>query len=195
MEIISRNNIEMIFLDLHLPDATGIEIINEIGMLNLIKNPTIIIISGEMPLIRIAESNYNLHVINKLENEEYIYNCIKQTIKEIKYLRNENQIKKEIYNRLSKLGYNFKYKGTHYIYEAILYIYESNNFDLLDNLEQNVYKYVAYKYKKSINNIKTNIIKATKLRQEVKCISENITPKVVINDILIKVMNMYNEFV
>lgn len=37
----------------------------------------------------------------------------------------------------------------------------SNNLDLLDNLESNVYKYVSSKYNKSLNNIKTNIIKAT----------------------------------
>lgn len=37
----------------------------------------------------------------------------------------------------------------------------SNNLDLLDNLESNVYKYVSFKYNKSLNNIKTNIIKAT----------------------------------
>lgn len=195
MEIINRNNIDLIFLDLRLPDATGIEIIKEIDMLNLIKNPNIIIISGKIPLIRKVQNNYNSRVINKLSNEEYIYNHIKQAVKEIKYLKLEKQISEKVFNELLNIGYNFKYKGTHYIYEAIIYIYESNNFDLLDNLEQNVYKYLAHKYKKSINNIKTNIIKATKMRNESKGMYEKTTPKSVINNILIKVMNMYNEFV
>jgi len=64
---------------------------------------------------------------------------------------------------LEKLGYNWKYKGTNYLLEAIIYIYKNNNLDLLDNLEKNVYKYISCRYNKSINNVKTNIIKATNI--------------------------------
>ncbi len=42
--IINNNNVELIFLDLKLPDSTGIELIEEIERLNLVTKPNIIII-------------------------------------------------------------------------------------------------------------------------------------------------------
>lgn len=38
----------------------------------------------------------------------------------------------------------------------------SNNLTITDNLEKNVYPFVAHKYHTSVANIKTNITKATK---------------------------------
>lgn len=38
----------------------------------------------------------------------------------------------------------------------------NNNFKMLDNLEKNVYSFVAHKYQTTVTNIKTNIVKATK---------------------------------
>lgn len=195
-DIINSNNIELIFLDLKLPDSTGVDLIEEIERLNLVTKPNIIIISGELTLIReIKKINdkYNFYIISKLESEEFIFNHIKQFIEQIKYLRIERQINKEITNQLSNIGYNFKYKGTHYIFEAITYIYKSNNLELLDNLEQNVYKYIAYKHKRTINNIKTNAIKATNHVQRNKSEGINLTPKAVISDILIKIINNYGN--
>lgn len=190
-EIIKNNNIELIFLDLKLPDSTGIELINEINRLNLVKKTNIIIISGELTLIKEIEGTHNFCAINKLESNEYIFKHIKQEIMEIKYPKIEKQVNKEIFIQLSNIGYNFKHKGTHYIFDTISYIYKSNNLDLLDNLEQNVYKYIAYKYKKSINNIKTNIIKATNLIAKNKEDKSALTPKIIINNVLIKLINDY----
>lgn len=190
-DIINNNNIELIFLDLKLPDSTGIELINEINRLNLVKKPNIIIISGELTLIKEIKGNYNFCAINKLESDEHIFKHIKQEILEIEYPKIEKQVNKEIFIQLSNIGYNFKYKGTHYIFDTISYIYKSNNLDLLDNLEQNAYKYIAYKYKKSINNIKTNIIKATNFIEKNKGEKSVLTPKVVISNVLIKLINEY----
>lgn len=54
--------------------------------------------------------------------------------------------------------------------------------DLIENLESNVYKYIAYKYEKTILNIKTNIINSTRIVQRK---NKYITPKFVISNILI----------
>lgn len=70
------------------------------------------------------------------------------------------------------------------------------DFDYSNNLEKYIYKHIAYKYKTSINNIKTNIIRAT--NQAYASQSENIInnyfdmeikmkPKDVINKILTKI--------
>lgn len=191
--IINNNNVELIFLDLKLPDSTGIEFIEEIERLNLVTKPNIIIISGETSLIKEIKNRYNFYTISKLESEEFIFNRIKQVIAEIRYLKAEKQISKEIVTQLLDIGYNFKYKGTQYIFESISYIYKSNNIELLDNLEQNVYKYIGYKYKKTINNVKTNIIKATNHVQRNKSDGINLTPKAIISDILIKIINNYGN--
>lgn len=87
------------------------------------------------------------------------------------------------------MGYNWKYKGTNYLMEAILFIYTSNNLDLVDNLEKNVYKYIAYKNNKNVNNIKTNIIKSTeRLINQKQNTIDTVTPKQAINAILNKIL-------
>lgn len=65
----------------------------------------------------------------------------------------------------------------------------SNNLELLDNLENNVYKYVAFKYQKSLNNIKTNIVKATMKINRNSQIGFDYTPKLVISDVVVRILN------
>ncbi len=103
------------------------------------------------------------------------------------------KITKKIKNELLLLGYNFKLRGTQYLLESITYIYIKNDMTLLENLEKNVYRYIAEKNDKKILNIKTSIIKATNYvynYQDEKKIYEyfsieiKITPKLVISTIL-----------
>lgn len=189
LDIVSNHYIDLIFLDLKLPDFNGIEIIRKINFLNNIKNPNIIVISGDAYLSSKVPRGYNIcDVISKSENSDTLYNKIKQIIhKEIIWDEKEN-IKEQVSKELSKMGYNWKYKGTHYILESILYIYESNNMNLLDNLEKYVYKYVALKNNKTINNVKTNSIKSTNFLERNKYFSEKPTPKLVISEILNKIV-------
>lgn len=63
--------------------------------------------------------------------------------------------------------------------------------DLLDNIERNVYKYISYKHNKSINNIKTNIIKSTNSIKKHDNTVTNLTPKFVISNILVEIINNY----
>ena len=198
LRIITNNHIDLIFLDLKLPDDTGIKIIEKINAITNIKKPNIVIISGNVELSNIVKRTYNdLNVINKLSTSEFIYNEIKRIINELNYLNHAENIKQQITNELKFIGYDFKYKGTQYILEAIIDIISNNNLDLLDNLEKNVYKYIAYKHNKSINNIKTNIIKATNyiyLYQNPEIIKTyfqldiKLTPKLVISTVLNKII-------
>lgn len=191
INIIINNNIDLIFLDLKLPDATGIELINKIKNINSIKKPQIIVISSELSLIQEIKNKENFCIINKLKDTESIFNTIKEVTNQIKYMQNEEKIKKRIMFELTDIGFNFKYKGSQYIYETIIYIYQSNNLELLNNLEKNVYKYIAYRYRKSVNNIKTNIIKATNLIKNDNCKQYNLTPKAIITNTLIKLIHEY----
>jgi DNA-binding LytR/AlgR family response regulator len=187
IDIIYSSNIDLIFLDLKLLDGNGIDIIEKIESLNHIKRPSIIVISGDIFLSNQIKKRFNTcTILNKMETQEYIRNAIVQYIHKIKYNNEKENIREKIISELNDIGYNFKYIGTVYLLEAIIYIYKSNNLDLLDNLERNVYKYISFKYNKSVNNIKTNIIKATIKISKSKDI--DYTPKFVISNIVIKML-------
>ena len=130
---------------------------------------------------------YNL--INNTNNLENIYNKINLYINKFTLSKKEENIKQNVVSELTTIGYNWKYKGSQYMLEAILFIIRQNNMDLLDNLEQNVYRNISNKYKKSINNIKTNIIKATNYMNNDNIHNEKFTPKQIITTILTRIAN------
>lgn len=189
LDIIKNNDADLVLLDLKMPNINGIEIIEKMKNMDLIKFPNIIVISGEIDYIYCVRNEEIISdVIEKNNSDIIIKDKIENTISNINYFKNDNDVKKKIIDELLNLGYNFKYKGTKYLFDVILYIYKSNDFEILNSLENNVYRIMANKYNKSINNIKTNIIKATRLLTNKKYEKENITPKIVINNILIKIM-------
>ena len=64
----------------------------------------------------------------------------------------------------------------------------TNNFSMIDNLEKNVYKYIAYQYKESVVNIKNNIVKSSRniIKDEI-----HLSAKDVITTILIEINNEF----
>lgn len=190
LDFIKNNSIDLILLDLKIPDIDGIHIIKEIEKMNLLSAPKIVIISGEIDYISSIKDNIIiLDMLNKTSNIETIKYKFKNIIDDFESNQDHKNSQYIISNELINLGYNFKYKGTHYIFDSILYIYQTNNFDLLDNIEKNVYRYISLKYKKSVNNIKTNIIKSTQMVINKKY--TNLTPKTVINIVLLKLLNRF----
>lgn len=103
-------------------------------------------------------------------------------------------IRNKVISMLLKYGYNFKQKGSIYMLETISYIYQCNNMELLDNLEKNVLKHIAYKNNRTVLNIKTSMIKATN-SIGIKNDKYNIqhTPKSIITRILIELFNQNNQ--
>ena len=159
---ISLNNFDLIFLDLKIPKINGIEVIQKVNKLNYIIIPKFIIISGDMSLIKKIHDTDNVKsVINKLETPELMCKKIKDVIDEINCSNQLPLVKNFITSQLLNFGYNFKLKGTAYIMDAILYVYSNNNMNLLDNLEQNVLKHIAFINKKTLHNVKTSMTKAT----------------------------------
>lgn len=184
INILKKENFDLIMLDLKMPNMSGIDIIEKIKRMNLIKMPKIIVISGEIDFIYCIKNNYIVSdIVEKNSSIVTIKNKLENIVSNMKLLEKVEYAKEEIVHELLNIGYNFKHKGTQYIYETIMYIYEKNNMDLIDNLENNVYKYIAYKHNKTTLNIKINIINSTKLILEN---NDNITPKYVISKILIK---------
>jgi len=154
-------DIDIILLDLKLPNYNGIDILDYIEKNKIEKyKDSIIIVSGEMELmLKVRKNPYLYTSINKTSGFDRILRELNDLV-EMKE-QEKNSIEYKIHNELNKLHYNFSYIGTKYLAEALL-IY--NNSDFINiNLEKDIYPIIAKKYKKSVNNIKTNIINATAL--------------------------------
>ena len=155
---IHQEFIDIILLDLKLPNYDGMQILNYIEKNNLIKyKDSIIIISGETDLLlKISRNEYIHSFINKLSGFDKIKKEIKELI-EIKDFE-KNSIEYKVYKELKKLNFNFSYIGTQYLLEAITSLYDYNVNIKEPKIEKNIYPIIAKKHKKTVNNIKTNIL-------------------------------------
>lgn len=151
--------IDIILLDLKLPNYSGIEILKymENNKLNKYKD-SIIVISGELDfLLKVRNNTYVHSFVSKTSGFDSIIKEINELVK-IKDTE-KNSIEYKVHEELEKLNFNFSYIGTQYLFETILILYNKykNCFEM-QKLEKNIYPIVAKKYKKTVNNIKTNII-------------------------------------
>lgn len=94
-------------------------------------------------------------------NSTFLYSNLNNIVTKISKSFETDRVEQYIINELLSIGFDFKYKGTKYLLETILYIYKNKRLELLENLEENVYKYVANINNKSILNVKTKIIRST----------------------------------
>lgn len=69
--------------------------------------------------------------------------------------------KRKVIKELEYIGYNFKYKGSHYISDTILELLGQNPDIMADNLQTDIYPIIAKKYNKTVYNVKSSIGKAT----------------------------------
>lgn len=107
-----KNNIDIILLDLKLPEYNGIQILKyiESNKLEKFKN-SIIVVSGEMNLIlQIRNNPYLFSYIDKISGIEKILEEINSLI-EIKE-NEKSSIEYKVCNELKILHYNFSYIGT-----------------------------------------------------------------------------------
>lgn len=139
------------------------------------------------------------HIITidrKVESKRLRTHLVKKLNKICETKKIDN-INKRIAEELSKIGYNFKLSGTMYISEILSYIYLNDKSELLENLEANVYTVIAKKNNKTIDNIKTNIAKATKFVELYQdrdilynyfLLDIKITPKLVLTTVMNKLL-------
>lgn len=198
LDMVNKNdNIDLILLDLNISELNPIEILDAIYKANSRNVPSVLVLSDESqlsaeilnhPIVMdyINKSDDMINIYYKLMNFEYIK----------KYCDIDENIIKKITSELSYIGYNPAHLGTQYIKECIIEIYKTKNFELIYNLENQLYKKIAFAHNKSSQNIKANIIKATNymylesdmsLLKEYFCFCDERkkpTPKMVISTIL-----------
>lgn len=89
------------------------------------------------------------------------FDKIKKEINELIEIKNDKNysIDYKVHIELEKLNFNFSYVGTQYLLEAIIILYNNyiNSFKK-QKIAKNIYPIIAKRYKKTVNNIKTNII-------------------------------------
>lgn len=159
ISIIKKEIVDIIILDLNLPDISGVEIIKFIENNKLSKyiNSILVISSADHLFSKICKSQYVFSIINK----PYSLHNIQENLNWISEHIEEEKIMNKIYKELQFLHYNMSYNGTRYLADTIYELFQ-NDINLNDNLKKNIYPLVANKYRKSVNTICGNIKQATK---------------------------------
>lgn len=125
-------------------------------LLNIIQNSfnfkSVIVISENI----LNFSNTNIHYILKNKN---ITSDIRLLNDIINRKKDVPSIKEKIENELSILGYDPIYIGTKYLLEAIYLLYNYNPTTVV--LEKDIYPIIAQRHKKTVHNIKNNIMNST----------------------------------
>ncbi len=107
-----------------------------------------------------VKNNKNVIVLSYNENFNLISPRIVRFLKELIEKHDLESRRAKVSKELEYIGYKFKYKGTHYLREAILQMLASRN-TMVDNLQTDVYPVIAKMYSKTALNIKSSINKAT----------------------------------
>ena len=105
-----------------------------------------------------------------------------------------NIIREDIKKEVVNYGYSLANLGTFYIIDSFEIVCKSDNpIKMLKDIENNIYKNLAKKYKQNWKTIKSNIVNATNNMNNFRC-SQNengkilrYSPKMVIGDIADKV--------
>lgn len=157
---IADNEIDIILLDLIMPKLDGYQVLEKIKDNKKYEN-SCIIISGDFSEVwklknnslvyRVLPKNIGINNIVKNINELIIYK------EQANY---ENKVNYKIRKELIILGYDFSYKGTIYLFEAIKYVMFNPDKEL-ENLEWAIYPIISKKYTTSVHNIKCSINRAT----------------------------------
>ena len=125
IDIIKSERVDIIVLDLNLPDMNGIDIINFISKNNLYKyNSSIIIYTNETNLLtKVIKNDYVFCYCSKINSKDYLIKKIRELIDEKKSKLNLNDVKNQIKKELEKLNFKFSYIGTKYLSESIYECY------------------------------------------------------------------------
>ena len=162
INIIKEERVDIIILDMKLPDMTGMDIIDFVSKNNIAKYiSSILVFTGEMELLsQIVGNQYVFDYCSKINSMDLIVHKIKDLLEQKKSCSHLTSIKDQIKIELENLKYNFSYAGTKYLYECIYECYNKDKiYDI--NLNKDIYPIISHKYHKTISSIKANIFQAT----------------------------------
>lgn len=161
LSFLADNVIDILILDLKLPDVSGLEILDYIHNQGGDFSPSVIVLTSHMNLL--AEIIHHPCVYayhSKVAGVQCLLKTLNDLLLEKKQEKSNDVIKNLITKELTILNYNFSYVGTKYLSECIYHsYYKTDRFDI--NLNKEIYPILSKKYHKTINSIKCNIYQAT----------------------------------
>ena len=139
-----------------------------------------IIFTEKLP--KVSNNKFTLFIPIYLETTE-----LKKILNNFFFKIDEKLIYKKVYNLLFNSNFNFKLLGTTYLINSIVYSYINIDNNVSDNLEKNVYPYIAKKFNVSNSNVKWSIIRSINNYYESNNNQiDKATPKNLINELLCK---------
>ena len=162
LNILNKNKIDIILLDLKMPKMNGVELIKKLEkQQNNIYEKSIIIITGEVSMLKeILRSPLVYSFQLKPTSQENLLKNLNDIITEKIVIKNEENLDKKIIAELKYLNYNFAHIGTEYLKECIKIDFLQYNGEA-ENLNTQIYPILAKKHNKKIFSIKNNIINTT----------------------------------
>ncbi len=198
IKIVSNNKVDIILLDLKMPKMNGNEFLQWMSKKNLVKDNSIIVITGEDKMLQKIIKNplvysYSLKPIK----QQYILKKVSDLTDKIIAQDIDTKLDNHILKELKYLGYNLSHCGTKYLLECIKIDYIKYSGEA-ENINKQIYPIISKKYNKSSFTIKNNIIKATnymyaeceenKLLEYFKYVeNQKPTPKMIIKTIIRKI--------
>lgn len=132
LNVLDSGKIDIILLDLNLPDLSGIDILKYIedNEMNQYYN-SIIVISEYINSYKSLLSNpYIFSYINKPASLDLIFKDLKKIILEKTSIDNQGYINFLIEKELKYLCFDFSHIGTQYLQDTIFYTYISKNYTI-----------------------------------------------------------------
>ena len=127
LNILDTEQIDIILLDIIMPECNGLEVLNYLLKTNkeIYKN-SIIVISGEAKFMaQLVDNPLVFDYVLKGSS----YNVIERKLNVLIENKNISAKKAQILNELTTIGYDINYKGTIYLIEVIIQMYIYNRYD------------------------------------------------------------------
>lgn len=161
ISLLQTCQIDIILLDLKMPIYNGIDILNIIEKKQMKQyKESIIVISGEDEMLNgIRENEYIYRILNKICSISKIIDTINELLENKQENKKQQNIKRQLVKELQYLNYNLSHKGTLYLIDTIILIYNKKDNETF-NLKEEIYPIIAKRYDETIHNIKSNINKA-----------------------------------
>lgn len=162
LEILDKNKVDIILLDLKMPKMNGVELIEKLESkkLKTYEKSIIVITAEDFMLQKIIKSPLLYSYQLKPITQERVLKDINDIIKEKSLIVKNEKLDRKIVSELKYLNYNLTHLGTQYLKECIKIDFLKYNGEA-ENLSKQIYPMIAKKYKKKVFSIKNNIIKAT----------------------------------
>lgn len=161
LEALNKYHYDLALIDMELPIYDGFDILQKVSEVGKIEyHKSFIFLSHNETIVKNLKSHYLTYdAIQDTEPFSRIITSIKSYVDSTSSEPKTSYVKTKIINELQNIGYNLSHNGTHYLAETV-YLIATLNYDS-ENLTKNTYPKVSQIYKKSLNNIKSNIITAT----------------------------------